>query len=82
MDEKTMKEYDREVCRRVWRMRARRVDNYIEGHAWAQWVIAAAMVLAFCLAVDVGYSSLHGGRSCVDDLLTWAGCPQVEEVAK
>jgi hypothetical protein len=34
--------------------------NYIENHAWAQWVTAAAFWLAFWAIAEIGFALIHG----------------------
>lgn len=52
------------------------IGNYIETHAWAQWVVTALMFFAFFAAVDYGYSAIHDGEEFADAALDWLGCPR------
>ena len=77
----TMQQYDREVMRRLWRGRVRRVGAYIDRHAWTHWVVALAFWASFFALAEFGYSAAHDGAHLADAFLDWLGCPTVE-VAK
>lgn len=73
-----MKEYDREVNRRLCRNRMRKVGHCIDGHAWTHWAIGLVFWVAFFALVEAGYSAAHDGQEFGDALLDWLGAPKAE----
>ena len=47
--------------------------NYVENHAWAQWALDAALILACFGFVETVYPMIHEGETIQDAFAAWAG---------
>ena len=49
----------------------KKLENYIENHAWAQLAIMAALAFAFVGIVETVYPMIHGGETINDAFAAW-----------
>ena len=47
--------------------------DYVENHAWAQWVVLYVFAFAFVGLLEIVYPMIHGGETFHDAFAAWVG---------